>query len=106
MLAAAGYLARGGAMGAILLVLAARARRYWRSWMLLGLVAAIGTGVVLAAVTAGRRADSAFPRFAASHGYDAIVYSVQPLPKLGTLREVSLVTPIRAPFHGQPWCSC
>jgi hypothetical protein len=93
-------------MGAILLVLAARARRYWRSWMLLGLVAAIGTGVVLAAVTAGRRADSAFPRFAASHGYDAIVYSVQPLPKLGTLREVSLVTPIRAPFHGQPWCSC
>ncbi|HZC64416.1 MAG TPA: FtsX-like permease family protein [Streptosporangiaceae bacterium] len=93
-------------MGAILLVLAARARRYWRSWMLLGLVAAIGTGVVLAAVTAGHRADSAFPRFAASHGYDAIVYSVQPLPKLGTLREVSLVTPIRAPFHGQPWCSC
>jgi hypothetical protein len=74
--------------------------------MLLGLVAAIGTGVVLAAVTAGHRADSAFPRFAASHGYDAIVYSVQPLPKLGTLREVSLVTPIRAPFHGQPWCSC
>jgi hypothetical protein len=93
-------------MGAILLVLAARARRYWRSWLLLGLVAAIGTGIVLAALTAGRRADSAFPRFAASHGYDAIVYSVQPLPKLGTLREVSQVTPIRAPFHGQPWCSC
>lgn len=93
-------------MGAILLVLTARARRYWRSWLLLGLVAAIGTGFVLAAVTAGRRADSAFPRFAASHGYDAIVYSSQPLPKLSTLREVSQVTPIRAPFHGQPVCSC
>src|ERR1700722_11983729 len=93
-------------MGAILLVLTARARRYWRSWLLLGLVVGTGTGFVLAAVTAGRRADSAFPRFAASHGYDAIVYSVQPLPKLGTLREVSQVTPIRAPFHGQPWCSC
>jgi hypothetical protein len=93
-------------MGAILLVLTARARRYWRSWLLLGLVVAIGTGFVLAAVTAGRRADSAFPRFAASHGYDAIVYSTQPLPKLATLPEVSQVTPIRAPFYGQPWCSC
>jgi hypothetical protein len=93
-------------MGAILLVLAARGRRYWRSWLLLAVVAAIGTGAVLAAVTAGRRADSAFPRFAARHGYDAIVYTSRPLPKLGTLREVSLVTPIWAPFHGQPWCSC
>jgi hypothetical protein len=93
-------------MGAILLVLMARARRYWRSWLLLGLVVAIGTGVVLAAVTAGRRADSAFPRFAASHGYDAIVYSTQPLPKLATLPGVSQVTLIPAPFYGQPWCSC
>ena len=37
-------------MGAILLVLAARARRYWRSWLLLGLVLAIGTGLVLAMI--------------------------------------------------------
>jgi len=93
-------------MGAILLVLTARGRHYWRSWLLLGLVVAIGTGFVLAAVTAGRRADSAFPRFAVSHGYDAIVYSAQTLPKLATLPEVSQVTPIRAPFHGQPLCSC
>ena len=93
-------------MGAILLVLTARARYFWRSWLVLGLVVAIGTGFVLAAVTAGRRADSAFPRFAASHGYDAIVYSAQPLPKLATLPGVSQVTPIRAPFHGQPLCSC
>jgi len=93
-------------MGAILLVLTARARHFWRSWLLLGLVVAIGTGVVLAAVTAGRRADSAFPRFAASRGFDAIVYSAQPLPKLATLPEVSQATPIRAPFDGQPMCSC
>ncbi len=93
-------------MGAILLVLTARTRHYWRSWLLLGLVVAIGTGFVLAAVTAGRRAESAFPRFAASHGYDAIVYSAQPLPKLATLPGVSQVTPIRAPFYGQPLCSC
>jgi hypothetical protein len=93
-------------MSAVLLVLAARARRYWRSWLLLGLVAAIGAGFVMAAATAGRRADSAFPRFAASHGYDAIVYSEQRLPKLATLPEVSQVTLIQAPFSGQPLCSC
>ena len=93
-------------MGAILLVLTARARQFWRAWLLLGLVVAIGTGFVLAAVTAGRRADSAFPRFVARHGYDAIVYSGQPLPKLGMMRQVSQVTPIRAPFYGQPVCSC
>ena len=93
-------------MGAIVLVLAARARHYWRSWLLLGLVVAIGTGFVLAGVTTGRRADSAFPRFAASYGYDAIVYSAQPLPRLATLPKVSQTTPIRAPFYGQPLCSC
>src|ERR1700734_2202837 len=93
-------------MDTILLVLRARARRYWRSWLLLGLVVAIGTGFVLAAATAGRRRDSAFPRVAASHGYDAIVYSAQPLPKLATLHGVSRVTPIQAPFYGHPLCSC
>ncbi len=93
-------------MDAILLVLKARARQFWRSWLLLGLVVAVGTGFVLAAVTAGRRADSAFSRFAASHGYDAIVYSVRPLPRLAALPEVSQVTPIRAPFYGRPLCSC
>lgn len=70
-------------MGAILLVLTARTRHYWRSWLLLGLVVAIGTGFVPPAVTAARRADSAFPRFAASHGYDAIAYRAQPLPETG-----------------------
>jgi hypothetical protein len=30
-------------------------------------------GFVLAATAAGRRTDSAFPRYVASHGYDAIV---------------------------------
>src|SRR5215831_11026239 len=72
--------ARGGAVGAIRVVLAARSRHHARGWLLLALLVAIGAGVVLAAVTAGRRADSAFPRFVAAHGYDAIVYSSQPLP--------------------------
>jgi ABC-type lipoprotein release transport system permease subunit len=90
---------------AIGVILAARYRRHWQSWLLLALLVAIGTGIVLAAVTAGRRADSAFPRFVAAHGYDAIVYSGQPLP-LERLPEVKHVVAIRAPFHGHPWCSC
>jgi hypothetical protein len=60
--------ARGGGMGAIAVILAARSRRHWRAWLALALLVALGTGLVLAATTAGRRADSAFPRFAATGG--------------------------------------
>src|SRR5215469_4841324 len=95
----------GGAVGAIGVILAARSRRHRQSWLLLVLLVAIGAGVVLAAVTAGRRADSAFPRFVAAHGYDAIVYSGQPLP-LEQLPEVKHAVETRAPFYGHPWCSC
>jgi len=92
-------------VGAIRVILAARARRYWRAWLLLAVLVALGTGVALAAVTAGRRADSAFPRFVAAHGYDAVVYASGPLP-LARLPGVARVVPIQAPFYGQPWCSC
>jgi putative ABC transport system permease protein len=92
-------------VGAIAVVFAARSRRYWRSWLALAVLVALGTGLVLAAVTAGRRADSAFPRFVAAHGYDAIVYTSRPLP-LATLPEVTQAVPITAPFHAAPWCSC
>jgi len=92
-------------VGAIRVILAARARRYWRAWLLLAVLVALGTGVALAAVTAGRRADSAFPRFVAAHGYDAVVYASGPLP-LARLPGVTRVVPIRAPFYGQPSCSC
>jgi hypothetical protein len=90
---------------AIVVILAARSRRHLRGWLVLTLVVAIGTGLVLAAVTAGRRADSAFPRFVASHGYDAIVYSAQPLP-LTRLPSVASAVETRALFTGQPSCSC
>ena len=92
-------------VGAIVVVLAARSRRFWRSWLALALLVALGTGLVLAATTAGRRADSAFPRFVAAHGYDAIVYATHPLP-LTTLPEVAQVVTVTAHFEGPPWCSC
>ncbi|HEY7014077.1 MAG TPA: FtsX-like permease family protein [Streptosporangiaceae bacterium] len=91
-------------MRAVWLVLVAGFRRQWRSWVLLSLLVAVASGFVLASTAAGRRTDAAFPRYVASHGYDAIVYTVQPLPK--ALPGVAQVTPVRMPFYDQPLCSC
>jgi hypothetical protein len=93
-------------MRAVGLVLGARGRRYWRSWLLLSSIIAVVSGFALAAAAAGGRTAAAFPRYVASHGYDAIVYSVQPLPQLPRLPEVAQVTPAQMPFYGQPRCSC
>jgi len=65
-------------MRAVRVVLVAGFRRQWRSWLLLSLLIAVASGFVLASTAAGRRTDAAFPRYMASHGYDAIVYTVQP----------------------------
>ncbi|HEY2287709.1 MAG TPA: ABC transporter permease [Streptosporangiaceae bacterium] len=91
-------------MRAVWLVLVAGFRRQWRSWVLLGLLVAVASGFVLASTAAGRRTDAAFPRYVASHGYDAIVYTVQ--PKLGHQPEVAQLTPVRMPFYDQPLCTC
>jgi hypothetical protein len=68
-------------MGAVGLVFGAKRRRYWRSWLLLAALIAIVSGFVLAATAAGDRTDSAFPRYLAQHGYDAVVYTLKPLPR-------------------------
>src|SRR5689334_15993815 len=93
-------------MGAVWLVFGARLRRYWRSWLLLSVLVAIVGGFVLAAAAAGDRTDAAFPRYVASHGYDAIVYTTERLPQLARQREVAQVVPVQMPFYGQPTCSC
>ena len=93
-------------MRAVWLVLVAGFRRQWRSWVLLGLLIAVASGFVLASTAAGRRTDAAFPRYVVSHGYDAIVYTVKPLPTLGSDPEVAHVTPVQMPFYDPPLCSC
>jgi hypothetical protein len=93
-------------VGAVCLVFRTKLRRHWRSWLLLSLLIAVLASFVLAATAAGRRTDSAFPRYLASHGYDAIMYSPQPLPELTQLPEVAQVIPAQLPFYGQPQCSC
>ncbi len=93
-------------MGAVGLVFGVKLRRYWRSWLLLSLLIAIVSGFALAATAAGDRTDSAFPRYVASHGYDAIVYTDKALPQLARQPGVTQVVPIQMPFEGKPACSC
>jgi hypothetical protein len=69
------------------------------------LISLVG-GLVLAATAAGRRTESAFPRFIAAHGFDALVYATQPVPKLAQLPGVASVTELASPANGQPTCDC
>ena len=93
-------------MRAVGMVLRARFRLFWKSWLALGLLVAVAGGFVLTTAAAGHRTAAAFPGFAARHGYDAIVYTGKDLPNLGQDPEVAHVTPVRMPFYDQPGCSC
>jgi hypothetical protein len=93
-------------LGAVRLVFGAEFRLRWKSWVALALLVALVAGSVLAAAAAGRRTASAFSRFVAAHGYDVLVYSFQPVPRLGSLPNVSSVTPILGPANGPPTCLC
>lgn len=93
-------------MGAIWLVFRAEFRQRWRSWIALGLLVGLVGGAVLAAVVAGRRTASAFPRFVAAHGYDTAVYALQPEPGLAKFAEVESVTPTVGAINGKPTCRC
>jgi hypothetical protein len=76
------------------MVLRARFRQYWRSWLALSLLVAAAGGFVLTTASAGHRTANAFPEFRARHGYDVIAYSGQPLPRLSTLPHVSAATAV------------
>ena len=93
-------------MGAVWLVFGVKLRRYWRSWLLLSLLIAIVSGFVLAAIAAGDRTDSAFPRYLARHGYDAIVYTSPEQVRLAPQPEIAQVVPVLMPFYDRPLCSC
>ncbi len=93
-------------MGAVRLAFRAELRRRWRSWLAIALLISVVGGLVLAATAAGRRTESAFPRFVAAHGFDALVYTAQPVPKLARLPGVASVTELVGPDNGQPTCDC
>src|ERR1700746_368070 len=93
-------------MGALRLLFRAEFRRRWRSWLALAPLIAVVGGVVLAAAAAGRRTESAFPRFVATYGFDAGGYATRPVPKLAKLPGVSSATNEVGSLSGQPRCDC
>jgi FtsX-like permease family len=93
-------------MGALRLLFRAEFRRRWRSWLALATLIAVVGGVVLAAAAAGRRTESAFPRFVAAYGFDAGVYATRPVPQLARLPGISSATDVVGSLSGQPTCDC
>jgi hypothetical protein len=84
----------------------AELRRRWRSWLAIALLISVVGGLVLAAAAAGRRTESAFPQFVAAHGFDTLVYSIQPVSKIARLPDVTGVTTFAGPDNGPPTCDC
>ena len=93
-------------VGAVVLVFRTELRRRWRSWLVLVVLIAVVGGLALAAVAAGRRTASAFPRFVAAHGYDVYIFNDQPVPGLARLPGVASVSTVVVPGYGQPTCDC
>jgi ABC-type lipoprotein release transport system permease subunit len=90
---------------AVVMVVQGRFRQYWKSWLALSLLVAVAGGFVLATAISARRTADAFPKFAARHGHDVIVYSGQPLPQLARLPHVASALPVPATFTGQLRCA-
>jgi hypothetical protein len=93
-------------VGAVVLVFRTELRRRWRSWLVLVVLIAVVGGLALAAVAAGRRTASAFPRFVAAHGYDVYIFNQKPVPGLARLPGVASVSTVIVPAYGQPTCAC
>jgi hypothetical protein len=90
---------------ALSLLLRARLRR-WRGWLSLSLLAALLSGLALAAASAGHRTATAFPQFVAAHAYDALVISAAPMPALAKLPGVASATLMHQFAAGTPACAC
>jgi hypothetical protein len=93
------------AMRAVAMVLRARLRQYWKSWLALSVLVAVVGGFALAAAVTARRTAAAFPGFVARHGYDVVVYAGHPLPQVARLPQVTHVTTALLPFTGPPRCA-
>lgn len=88
------------------MVLRAELRRRWRSWLALSLLVAVTGGVVLGAAAAGRRTESAFPRYLARYGFDAAVYTLVKTPAIAKLPDVTEARAVVGLDNGQPTCAC
>ena len=93
-------------MRAITRVMRSQFRQRWPSWLALALLIALVSGLTMTAAVAARRTESAFPRFLARHGYDAVLYTSEPLPGLARVPGVASVTPVGSVQNGPVTCTC
>jgi hypothetical protein len=93
-------------LGAVRLIFHTELRRRWRSWLAIAILISVVGGLVLAAAAAGRRTNSAFPRFVAAHGFDTVVYATRPVPKVAHLPGVASASELVLPDSGNPTCDC
>ena len=93
-------------MGTVRMVFRAQLRHRWRSWLAITILISLVGGVVMAAIAAGHRTDSAIPRFVAAHGFDAEVYSSLPAPGIARLPEGRVSHAVIGPDNGPPKCAC
>ena len=93
-------------MRAVRMVLLTEARHRWRSWLALALLVALVSGVAMAAATAGRRTESAYPRFLKAYGYDTLTYAFRPTPQLTKLPQVTAASVVDQAGVGTPRCAC
>ncbi len=93
-------------MQAVGVVFWAQLRHRWRSWLAIVMLISLVGGVVLSTAAAGRRTNSAFPRFVANHGFDAEIYSAHSAQRFLHYPDVSEVTGAFGPYNGQPECAC
>jgi hypothetical protein len=95
-----------GGLGAVTFAFRAELRRRWRSWLAIAALISVVGGFVLAATAAGRRTESAFPKFAAAHGFDVLMNTNRPEAKIATLPGVASATELAFAINGQPTCDC
>lgn len=91
-------------MAFLKLMLQAGLRHRWRSWLALALLIALVVGLVLAGVQTARRTATAFPRFEAAHGYDAVTYGAGPIQDVGALSRLATTTEVRFAASSPPTC--
>jgi putative ABC transport system permease protein len=90
----------------IRLIVAARARRWWRAWAAIAVLVSITGGAVLASAAAARRTQAALPQFVAAYGADVAAFAPQhvPLSRVATLPGVASARQVTLPNSGPASC--